>query len=224
MPIILFDIDKNAIDYYNKVFSDNDELTCVYSDVAQLIKDYKVDAVVSPANCMGFMDGGIDAAYSKMFPGIQKKVQKQIATYKIESNIGRKMLPIGSAIMVDTDDEECPYLISSPTMFFPESIVGTENAYYAFLSVLQLHKHRPSMTIACPGLGTGIGKLTAEDFASQVKRAYHDFNTRNVKYTVKRMIDITTAFVLEWMACEQPNTYANRELNEANFIKKNFNM
>ena len=70
---------------------------------------------VSPANSLGYMDGGIDKAYMGMFENIQQKVQKRIAwlskTYRKSSKLGRPYLPIGSSFRVPVEDGD--FLISA---------------------------------------------------------------------------------------------------------------
>src|SRR5689334_15250017 len=71
------------------------------------IQDYKPTGkkiyFVSPANSLGFMDGGIDLAYSRiMFPGIELKVKNRINELGKVNLLGRKYLPIGSAIIINT--------------------------------------------------------------------------------------------------------------------------
>ncbi len=47
-------------------------------DAEKLIEKHNIDVIISPANSFGFMDGGIDKVYMKMFDGIQSTVQNKI--------------------------------------------------------------------------------------------------------------------------------------------------
>lgn len=59
---------------------------------------------VSPANSLGFMDGGIDLILSRnIMPGIEPKVKKRIEQLGIMSSMYRPYLPIGSVIAVPHD-------------------------------------------------------------------------------------------------------------------------
>lgn len=134
-----------------------------------------VDAVVSPANCFGFMDGGIDLVYSKRFGWhVQDRLREEI---------GRDWdgeLPIGLALLIETGDKEVPYLVSAPTMRAPVNVAKTLNAYLAFravLRVIQRHNERgdrPIARVACPGLATGTGEMPAEICAKQMRAAYDE--------------------------------------------------
>ena len=58
-----------------------------------------VDAVVSPANCFGFMNGGIDKVYTQRF---SKRIERKLRAILASDWDGE--LPIGLAVLVETDD------------------------------------------------------------------------------------------------------------------------
>lgn len=141
------------------------------------------DAIVSPANSFGFMDGGIDAVYSQRWPHLQGKLQKHL----LENYFGE--LPVGNAtiIPVAADDvikpgnkEDFNYLISAPTMRIPHDIRGTVNAYLAFrATIIEVLKFNEGLTenlhiktILCPGLGTAIGMMPHPIAAMQMYFAW----------------------------------------------------
>jgi O-acetyl-ADP-ribose deacetylase (regulator of RNase III) len=147
------------------------------------ILDLSCDAIVSPANSFGFMDGGIDALYMSYFgPEIQGKVQEAIATRH------HGELLIGMADVVETGHGSIPYLIVAPTMRVPMVLTETVNAYLAARAVFLLLKYRrfPSGSragepiceqircVAFPGLGTGVGQLGPNTCAHQVRAAIDD--------------------------------------------------
>jgi hypothetical protein len=75
------------------------------------ILDLSVDAVVSPANSFGFMDGGVDHLYSQHFGwGLQKQLQEQIRAHH------HGELLVGAAEIVETQNLAIPFLIAAPTM------------------------------------------------------------------------------------------------------------
>ncbi len=82
--------------------------------------DVKADAIVSPANSFGFMDGGIDALYTYQFgPELQRRLQALIMT----EHVGE--LPIGTAVIVPTMHDDIPWCISAPTMRVPTNVADT---------------------------------------------------------------------------------------------------
>jgi len=148
------------------------------------IFDVDCDCMVSPANSFGFMDGGIDSFYSWHFG---KQVQDSVRMSILRHWHGE--LPIGTAEIVETNDDDTPYLIASPTMRVP-MILGDDsiNPYLAMRAVVMLaregrfrngdqksdlissHVHK----IAVPGMGTGVGKvpykLAAYQMCEAIKR------------------------------------------------------
>jgi O-acetyl-ADP-ribose deacetylase (regulator of RNase III) len=143
------------------------------------IFDVTCDALVSPANSFGFMDGGIDQEISERLGWhVQARLQERIR----ERHHGE--LLVGRAELVATDDARVPWLIAAPTMRVPMALGPTVNAYLALRAVLLLVAHgsaddgRPVRdvvkTIACPGLGTGVGKLPSGICARQMRAAVGD--------------------------------------------------
>jgi O-acetyl-ADP-ribose deacetylase (regulator of RNase III) len=59
---------------------------------------------MSSANSLGFMDGCIDLALSRIvMPGIEPTLKKAIKNYGKLSRIDRMYLPIGSSIIIGYD-------------------------------------------------------------------------------------------------------------------------
>lgn len=178
---LFFDYDELVVNELKKQFSSEPNVLFWVGDCRQLIKVEKVDIIVSPANSSGYMDGGIDYYLNKMFPGIEKKVQNRINSYKIlkvnnNVQLNRMMLPIGSAFITQTDSADCPELICAPTMEDPDNIQGTENVFYSFYGVLKCAEtNRKHKIIAVPGWGTGTGEMTPKESASEMKRAWQTY-------------------------------------------------
>lgn len=182
--------------------------------------DHPVAAFVSPANSIGFMDGGIDAAYMMMFPGIQRTVKHVISVLGMETGLGRPYLPVGSAIVIETIWEDGPdtALISAPTMFLPHSVVGTRNAYYAFMAALCLFERaglgEGGGRMVCPALCTGYGQMPVEESAKQMYEALRDFVEGKRPEQNKKYADIPWCFVGPNVDHEQPRNFDNREIQE----------
>ena len=191
-------------------------LTTFTSDVRKVPRHNS--AIVSPANSMGWMDGGIDDVYRRMFPGVQGAVQTAIKSHNYKSALGRYFLPIGSALIVQV--EPTNYLICAPTMWHPEPVADTRNAYWAFRAVLALvdkfNKGRRDKisTIVCPGLCTGCGEMSNAECARQLNSAlvdhvswppYPDTKPQN-RYVVWN----------EPNSSEQSDRYQNEQFKEIN--------
>ncbi len=144
------------------------------------------DAIVSPANSFGYMDGGIDLVYSRFFGW---DLQSRLQALLLEQHFGE--LPVGQAVIVPTENPTIPFLVSAPTMRVPASIGRTPNVYLAFraaLTAVVRHNDSGTLPIASllvPGLGTGVGEMPPERAARQMRHAYnaiiqgHGLRSRN---------------------------------------------
>lgn len=176
--IIFFDNNKNNIETYKKKLSDIPNLSFVYADFEDLINENNIHITISPANSYLSMTGGIDKTYSKLFPGIESSLRKQMIIKKYEKgNIRyfstKYILPIGKAIIAPTNNSKCPFIMASPTMKTPKDINETDNVYRCMCAILEkINKINLPITIACPCLGTGIGNLSAIESADQIRRTF----------------------------------------------------
>lgn len=118
--------------------------------------DMNFDAVVSPANSFGFMNGGIDQLYIDTFgQQLEDNVRSRIAEYFI------KELPVGHAMLVplrSAYDQE-KYLIVAPTMRVPMPILDPVDVYLAAKAAVSTAVVYNLNTIVMPGMGTGCGNV-----------------------------------------------------------------
>jgi O-acetyl-ADP-ribose deacetylase (regulator of RNase III) len=135
--------------------------------------DVTADAIVSPANSFGFMDGGIDAVYTyQLGAQVQETLRERLAR-----DFGGE-LPVGQALIVPTGHRDIPWCISAPTMRVPALVADTPNAYLAFraalLAVLAHNRgpEAPIRSILCPGLATAIGRMPVARCARQMRAAW----------------------------------------------------
>lgn len=178
-------------------------------------------AFVSPANSIGFMDGGIDLIYSRvMFPGVEQRVRAKVRNIGAVNQLGRRYLPIGSAMLTVVDEIANTALITSPTMLLPQPVQTTRNAYYSMFAALSVvtewNKRCPVSqrfsTLVVPALCCGYGGMSAAQAASQVHRAHVDFGANPDRYPAKatwHMDGLTVLF--EHPLEEQPPFYENTE-------------
>ena len=168
--LFLVDLKSELCDKWIQVFSN-------YPEVEVLLGNYfqqSADAIVSPANSFGIMDGGLDLA-----------IRNELG-FKIEADMQEVILnkyhgemPIGSAEIIKTNHKKWSYMIGAPTMRIPENIAFTLNAYIAFRAILiainsfnESKPKRPIKSLVCSGLGTGIGSMEAVKCAAQMRAAY----------------------------------------------------
>ena len=211
MKLLFISIDTKVIDALSEVFKDISNIKCIVGNILDL--EYESETMfMSPANSLGFLDGGLDAAYMKMFPDIQKKVQDKIRTLGKTTALGRYYLPIGSAIVVPVQNN-CT-LVSAPTMFLPHDVSLTNNAYHAMMATfMAFHKYGKCKYLIATGLCCGYGKMDPVVSAKQIRQAYDDFLNGIVSEQIEYISDPTIVLTRN-LDHEQPLNYNNREIHE----------
>lgn len=129
-----------------------------------------VDALVSPANSFGFMDGGIDAVYTRRFgTQLQTRLQHRIAAEF------RGELLVGLAVVVETGDRDFPRLISAPTMRVPSRILDPVDVMLATRAAVREALVVGCRSIAMPGMGALTGgvpfDIVAREMAWGIRQA-----------------------------------------------------
>ncbi len=141
-----------------------------------------LDAVVSPANAFGWMDGGVDQVFVYAFgQQIEDRVQATI-----KARYDGKM-PVGQAFVIDTQHPKIPWLVVSPTMEIPGLIRGTRNPFEAFKAaleaVLEHNRRSPQQTIqrvGFTGMGTGTGGIPGDEAAQMMREALDAMSSAKV--------------------------------------------
>lgn len=168
MRILLSYRDDALGDAWRELFAGIDGVDVVPDDITTL----DCDAIVSPANSFGFMDGGLDLALSECFNWhLEAELQRQIRS------LDEGELLVGKALVIATGNEPVPWLIVAPTMRVPMSfgIATSVNAYLAMKAILiAARKHEHIETVAVPGLCTGVGRMPPKISAKQMFMAYRE--------------------------------------------------
>jgi len=134
------------------------------------------DCFVTAANSFGMMTAGIDAAVVARFgEDLMKRVQFRI----MDEYLGE--LPIGTAFIIETNDDAIPFLCHAPTMRVPGSIEGSDKVYNAtWASFLAIYHHnlqsdRRIESVAFPAFGAGFGGVGYSEAARQMSVAYQHY-------------------------------------------------
>jgi len=167
MELTLVDSNYELVNEWRKAFSPFPGVKIICDDILNVAEC----SVVSPANSFGRMDGGIDLVYANYFGwDLEERVMDAI------DRLPGAILPVGSSIIINTNHKIIPYMIISPTMRTPE-IVPASHAYFAMSSTLKVaHQNSEKIDkIFCPGLGTGVGRISYSDAANEMAKAYSKF-------------------------------------------------
>ncbi len=154
MIIKFCDINPRFIDEARLVqLGFNEEFELSYSNCS--FKVVEADAVVSPANSFGFMDGGFDAALTDFFgPKLQEDVQVAIKTLPFSE------LLVGQAMGFPTNNARIPSCIVAPTMRVPKVIYDPMDVFLATRAAVKFAIDAGFDSIILPGMGTGCGQLS----------------------------------------------------------------
>ena len=139
MKCLLCDINPAMREAWEKELERRPRLAALCSVVAGGITDLRVDAVVSPANSFGFMRGGVDGVYTRVFGEC------------VESRL--------QALSVPTGHSGIPWLISAPTMRRPSVLHDGDPVRRSARAAMRAGLEQAFASIAFPGMGTGTGRL-----------------------------------------------------------------
>jgi hypothetical protein len=169
-------------------------------------------AYISPANSIGYMDGGVDDVLRFMLPRVElRNMHRNRALGKYINASGHSYLPIGSASCFAVGDN---FLISTPTMWVPENVSMTQNAFWATRAAFaaavlwnECHPERPMTELVCFGMATGNGKMTFAQSAGQIMRAYREFDpAKDITPEQRALFQQTDMYLLEANKEEQPRS------------------
>ena len=168
--IVLIDRARPLVDQWKSQFTDCPGVEVLLGDYFQR----PADAIVSPANSFGIMDGGLDLAIrDELGFSVQDRIQAVI----VDKYHGE--LPVGCAEVVPTDDPRWRLMVAAPTMRVPEPLGQSLAAYIAFRAILVAVENwnrqagkRDIDSLVCCGLGSGIGKVQPARCAALMRAAY----------------------------------------------------
>lgn len=180
MQIYLLDINKGMTDAWHKYF-DSSNVVIVNEDFKTFMDSHTyIEAIVSPANSFGLMDGGYDKAITDYFG---KQLMKDVQDAIMRDWCGEQ--PVGTSITVpivqrliykQIDDEKIlpcnPLLIHTPSMRTPEQIVDSRIVYQCMRTTLIEASRQGVDSIVIPAFGGLTGRVPYDVIAKMMFLAY----------------------------------------------------
>jgi O-acetyl-ADP-ribose deacetylase (regulator of RNase III) len=152
------------------------------------ITQVSCDAIVNPANSLGYMGGGVAGAI------------KRIGGVEIENEaVSKAPIEVGEAVATTSGSLPCKYVIHAPTMKQPAMRIGVENVRLATKVALELGVELNLKSIAIPGMGTGVGRVPVEDATEAISSIAKDFENKFEKIILvdrnDEMVDCFKSFL-----------------------------
>lgn len=182
MKIYLLDINKDMIDAWFKYFKDIEDVEIVHDYFNNFMDNHlDIEAVVSPANSFGLMDGGYDKAITDYFgKDIMKEVQRKIMfDWRGEQPVGTSMsVPIYNRVFNTIYGSKICQLIHTPSMRTPEIIKDSRIIYQCMRTTLIEALRQEVNNIVIPAFSGLTGKVECDEIARMMFLAYKQIYNR----------------------------------------------
>lgn len=182
MKIYLLDINKNMTDVWEKYFSNMEDIEIVNEDFSTFMNKHpNIEAVVSPANSFGLMDGGYDKAITDYFgEGLMKDVQKAILlNWHGEQPVGTSItVPIFNRTINTAFGKKLCVLIHTPSMRTPEIIKDSRIIYQCMRTTLIEAKRQEVKSIVIPAFGGLTGRVPCDKIAKMMYLAHKQISNK----------------------------------------------
>lgn len=156
---------EDAFDNYPNIIVINDDLYHFFDEHRD-----EIEALVSPANSYGHMDGGFDARLSDILGwDFQLKVQQYIKEHF------NSCQPVGTSFIIKT---HMPHLslIHTPTMKYPSRIRDDKIVTTCTTSTLECALANNIKCLILPVFGGACGGLSPEVTSKRMKEAIDDLS------------------------------------------------
>jgi len=131
----------------------NVTVTVTSGDITKL----EVDAIVNAANSQLIMGGGVAGAILRAGG---REIQEEASE--------KAPVPVGKAIATTAGKLKARYVIHAPTMERPAMPTSEQNVRLATKGALECARQLGIVSVAFPGMGTGVGGLNVEEAASAI--------------------------------------------------------
>jgi len=157
------------------------DITCLQGSLL----DVEAQAIVNAANSHGLMGGGV--------AGIIRRVAGSI----VEDEARRQApIPVGDAVLTSGGRTRFEGIIHAPTMPEPAMRIPVENVRLATRAALRLADEQGFVSLAIPGMGTGVGRVAPEEAAQGMVEEIRQFQPRSLQSVI--LVDIDPVMVRAW--------------------------
>ena len=149
--------------------------------------DVEAQAIVNAANSHGLMGGGVAG------------IIRRAAGSQVEDEAREQApIPVGQAVLTSGGRTRFEGIIHAPTMPEPAMRIPVENVKLATRAALQLADAQGFVSLAIPGMGTGVGRVAPEEAAQGMVEEIRQFQPRSLLSVI--LVDIDPVMVRAWQA------------------------
>ncbi len=151
------------------------------------ILEVAAEVIVNPANSQGVMGGGV-AGVIRRAAGVE--VEREA--------VAQAPIPVGSAVITTGGKTKFKAIIHAPTMTRPAETIPVENVRLATRAALVLADQRGWKSVALPGMGTGVGRVSPGDAAKAMIDAVNAFQPKSLRDVI--LVDVSAEMISAWHA------------------------
>lgn len=149
------------------------------------ILEAEADFIVNPANSAGVMGGGVAG------------VLRRAAGTEVEREaMARAPIPVGDAVATSAGKLPFKGILHAPTMARPAEAIPAENVRSATRAALALAEREKARSVAFPGMGTGVGRVSPDAAAEAMIGAIRAHPAQSVRKVL--LIDVNPEMVAAW--------------------------
>ena len=149
------------------------------------ILETDADVIVNAANSRGIMGGGVAG------------VIKRAAGVEVEDEARKQApIPVGKAVLTSGGKTKFKGIIHAPTMPQPAMQIPPHNVALATRAALALGDSHGFMSIAIPGMGTGVGGVAHAEAATLMVKEIKAYSAHTLRSVV--LVDVDVAMVEAW--------------------------
>ena len=147
--------------------------------------DVEAQAIVNAANSHGLMGGGVAG------------IIRRAAGSQVEDEAREQApIPVGAAVLTSGGRTRFAGIIHAPTMPEPAMRIPVENVRLATRAALRLADEQGFVSLAIPGMGTGVGRVAPEEAAEGMVEEIRQFQPRSLQSVI--LVDVDPAMVRAW--------------------------
>ncbi len=151
------------------------------------ILEAEAEVIVNAANSLGVMGGGVAG------------VIKRAAGTEVENEArGQAPISVGNAVLTSGGKTTFAGIIHAPTMPEPAMRIPAQNVARATKAALGLADAKGFVSVALPGMGTGVGGVAHVDAASRMITEIKAYQPKTLRSVI--LVDVDSAMVEAWRA------------------------